>query len=608
MASSTSPMQELKKGPWKPEEDMILIEYVKKHGERDWNMVRKHSGLARCGKSCRLRWNNHLRPNLRKGPFSAEEEKLICELHSKIGNKWAQIATMLPGRTDNEIKNFWNTRIKRLARKGAPLYHADIGCPRQDLLNPYLQHLDLSPTTPTSHSLLFPPPPPSSSSQPQFCHYDDVLQNSMALYDAALENSRQQQQQEMIASFHRFKRHRSVPKLDDLCAASSPRGAPSVFSSRVFDILVAAGGRSVFMASSRQQPRTCTSPVAVATFLRLVSDRDANIPPPNPFSAMDLLSSAYTSDSDEGDGGGDGTSNVQPPYKKTNESVRMMESSSQAPEASQPLPVAAPTVSFTGSISDSNLPRDLSMALKHHKNGGSLSRLPERLSVSLNGHSNAVNTIMWSPTHSHLLASAGMDNTVCIWNAWSQDQKARVLNNHTAAETHVFEEDQVVGVVKFHPKNHNLFISGGSKGQLKLYDIRAGKVIHEYNRRLGPILDVEFINDAKQFVSSSDVSGSNISENSIIVWDVLRQVPLSNQVYVEAFTCPSIKSHPSDPNFIVQSNGNYIAIFSSTPPYRLDKYKRYEGHGVAGFPVKCSFSLNGDTIVSGSYDGPHLLL
>ncbi|CAM8900851.1 unnamed protein product [Rhodiola kirilowii] len=394
---------------------------------------------------------------------------------------------------------------------------------------------------------------------------------------------------------------------------------------------------------------------------------------------MDLLSSAYTSDSDEGDGGGDGTSNVQPPYKKTKYPHRnnhqnyttnfrpqsfpayrpnhapmpsflhepsvpgryvskreraMMESSSQAPEASQPLPVAAPSVSFTGSISDLNLPRDLSMALKHHKNGGSFSRLPERLSVPLNGHCKAVNTIQWSPTHSHLLASAGMDNTVCIWNAWSQDRKARVLNNHTAAvkdvkwsvqglsvlscgydctsrlvdiekgiETHVFEEDQVVGVVKFHPKNHNLFISGGSKGQLKLYDIRAGKVIHEYNRRLGPILDVEFINDAKQFVSSSDVSGSNISENSIIVWDVLRQVPLSNQVYVEAFTCPSIKSHPSDPNFIVQSNGNYIAIFSSTPPYRLDKYKRYEGHGVAGFPIKCSFSLNGDTIVSGSYDG-----
>ncbi|CAM8906293.1 unnamed protein product [Rhodiola kirilowii] len=352
----------------------------------------------------------------------------------------------------------------------------------------------------------------------------------------------------------------------------------------------------------------CSTSIRAWMFVAENPPPATNIPPPNPFSAMDLLSSAYTSDSDEGDGGGDGTSNLivrithrcRVSYMNLrflegtcrSESVRMMESSSQAPEASQPLPVAAPTVSFTGSISDSNLPRDLSMALKHHKNGGSLSRLPERLSVSLNGHSNAVNTIMWSPTHSHLLASAGMDNTVCIWNAWSQDQKARVLNNHTAAETHVFEEDQVVGVVKFHPKNHNLFISGGSKGQLKLYDIRAGKVIHEYNRRLGPILDVEFINDAKQFVSSSDVSGSNISENSIIVWDVLRQVPLSNQVYVEAFTCPSIKSHPSDPNFIVQSNGNYIAIFSSTPPYRLDKYKRYEGHGVAGFPVKCSFSLN----------------
>ncbi|CAM8947056.1 unnamed protein product [Rhodiola kirilowii] len=274
MASSTSPMQELKKGPWKPEEDMILIEYVKKHGERDWNMVRKHSGLARCGKSCRLRWNNHLRPNLRKGPFSAEEEKLICELHSKIGNKWAQIATMLPGRTDNEIKNFWNTRIKRLARKGAPLYHADIQCPRQDLLNPYLQHLDvqnnlssssqpastsssstlytnlqtqLSPTTPTSHSLLF--PPPSSSSQPQFCHYDDVLQNSMALYDAALENSRQQQQQEMIASFQRFKRHRSVPNLT-ISVPPVRHVALHPFSPLGFSTSSSPLGRSVSMASS----------------------------------------------------------------------------------------------------------------------------------------------------------------------------------------------------------------------------------------------------------------------------------------------------------------------------------------------------------------------
>ncbi|KAF2323698.1 hypothetical protein GH714_036640 [Hevea brasiliensis] len=116
----------LKKGPWTSAEDGILIEYVKKHGEGNWNAVQKHSGLSRCGKSCRLRWANHLRPNLKKGAFTQEEEQLIIELHAKMGNKWARMAAHLPGRTDNEIKNYWNTRIKRRQRAGLPLYPPEI--------------------------------------------------------------------------------------------------------------------------------------------------------------------------------------------------------------------------------------------------------------------------------------------------------------------------------------------------------------------------------------------------------------------------------------------------------------------------------------------------
>eukprot|EP00268_Persea_americana_P059503 TRINITY_DN7307_c1_g1_i1.p1 TRINITY_DN7307_c1_g1~~TRINITY_DN7307_c1_g1_i1.p1 ORF type:complete len:537 (-),score=115.32 TRINITY_DN7307_c1_g1_i1:466-2076(-) len=116
----------LKKGPWTSTEDAILVDYVKKHGEGNWNAVQKHSGLLRCGKSCRLRWANHLRPNLKKGAFTPEEERLIIELHAKMGNKWARMAAHLPGRTDNEIKNYWNTRIKRLQRAGLPLYPPDI--------------------------------------------------------------------------------------------------------------------------------------------------------------------------------------------------------------------------------------------------------------------------------------------------------------------------------------------------------------------------------------------------------------------------------------------------------------------------------------------------
>ncbi|KAL5804097.1 hypothetical protein ACOSQ3_030897 [Xanthoceras sorbifolium] len=117
---------QLKKGPWTAAEDAVLTEYVRKHGEGNWNAVQRNTGLARCGKSCRLRWANHLRPNLKKGAFSPDEERLIVELHAQLGNKWARMAAQLPGRTDNEIKNYWNTRVKRRHRQGLPLYPPEI--------------------------------------------------------------------------------------------------------------------------------------------------------------------------------------------------------------------------------------------------------------------------------------------------------------------------------------------------------------------------------------------------------------------------------------------------------------------------------------------------
>ncbi|XP_010522346.1 PREDICTED: transcription factor GAMYB-like isoform X2 [Tarenaya hassleriana] len=112
----------LKKGPWTAAEDALLTEYVRKHGEGNWNAVTKKTALVRCGKSCRLRWANHLRPDLKKGSFSPHEEAVILLLHSKLGNKWARMASQLPGRTDNEIKNYWNTRMKRRQRAGLPIY------------------------------------------------------------------------------------------------------------------------------------------------------------------------------------------------------------------------------------------------------------------------------------------------------------------------------------------------------------------------------------------------------------------------------------------------------------------------------------------------------
>ncbi|XP_058073147.1 transcription factor MYB41-like [Magnolia sinica] len=123
----------LKKGPWTPEEDQKLLDYIQKHGCGNWRTLPKNAGLSRCGKSCRLRWTNYLRPDIKRGRFSFEEEETIIQLHSILGNKWSAIAARLPGRTDNEIKNYWNTHIrKRLLRMGIdPVTHS----PRLDLLD-----------------------------------------------------------------------------------------------------------------------------------------------------------------------------------------------------------------------------------------------------------------------------------------------------------------------------------------------------------------------------------------------------------------------------------------------------------------------------------------
>ncbi|KAL7255791.1 hypothetical protein ACSBR1_009843 [Camellia fascicularis] len=189
-----SPQLAVKKGPWTTAEDAILIEYVRKHGEGNWNAVQKNCGLLRCGKSCRLRWANHLRPNLKKGAFTPEEEKTIIDLHARLGNKWARMANKLSGRTDNDIKNYWNTRVKRLQRAGLPIYPENISQrydqPQPQAPQPQLQQQQPPPRIPNSFSPSFSAllsslssPSPSfssllSSSAPSSSHYSNTKLNS----------------------------------------------------------------------------------------------------------------------------------------------------------------------------------------------------------------------------------------------------------------------------------------------------------------------------------------------------------------------------------------------------------------------------------------------
>uniref|UniRef100_A0A6M2ENF1 MYB family protein n=1 Tax=Populus davidiana TaxID=266767 RepID=A0A6M2ENF1_9ROSI len=129
------------KGAWSTEEDQKLIDYIQTHGEGCWRSIPEAAGLHRCGKSCRLRWINYLRPDIKRGNFGQDEEDLIIKLHALLGNRWSLIAGRLPGRTDNEVKNYWNSHLKK------KLINMGID-PKNHRLNQILPRLQAEPAAP----------------------------------------------------------------------------------------------------------------------------------------------------------------------------------------------------------------------------------------------------------------------------------------------------------------------------------------------------------------------------------------------------------------------------------------------------------------------------
>ncbi|XP_074852611.1 WD repeat-containing protein 25 isoform X2 [Carettochelys insculpta] len=259
--------------------------------------------------------------------------------------------------------------------------------------------------------------------------------------------------------------------------------------------------------------------------------------------------------------------------------------------------------------------------------------IPRNLVFQMSEHNGPVNKVQWCPIQvwSHMLLSTSMDKTFKIWNAvdtgsclktyschsgavrtaqWSScgrrilsggfDSMLHLTDVETGTQVFSSKNEFRVSTLKFHVSEPNLFVCGGFSPEVKAWDIRNCKVIKTYKAAVQQTLDVLFLPEGKEFLTSTDAVSRDSADRTIIAWDFHSAAKISNQIFHERYTCPSLTLHPRELAFVAQTNGNYMALFSTQRPYRINKKKRYEGHKVEGFAVGCEFSPDGALLVTGS--------
>ncbi|MCJ8737140.1 hypothetical protein PDJAM_G00020390 [Pangasius djambal] len=262
--------------------------------------------------------------------------------------------------------------------------------------------------------------------------------------------------------------------------------------------------------------------------------------------------------------------------------------------------------------------------------------LPRRVQHQLQAHQGPVNTVQWCPVPhlSHLLLSASMDKTFKVWDGAGSGRCLQTYSSHCGAvrdacwlpcgrrllsgsfdnTTSVtdLETSQVVARVDnqfkvtclaFQPSDPTVFLCGGFSSEVKAWDSRTCKMVRVYKAGIQQTLDILFLGDGKEFVTSSDVVSRDSADRTLIAWDFVTTAKISNQIFHERYTCPSLAMHPQEDSFVAQTNGNYIVLFSAQKPYRMNKRKRYEGHKVEGYAVQCEWSSDGTILATGSSTG-----
>lgn len=288
--------------------------------------------------------------------------------------------------------------------------------------------------------------------------------------------------------------------------------------------------------------------------------------------------------------------------------------------------------SSRSSIVSQYLSSTYSSATKHAK---LTSSLPHSFEViKSDKHTKPVLSLQWHVSDPRLLLSSSLDGSIKLWDVTKPPKciatyqfhqksaavrKACWLTSNTiisggydkmAVHSDV-ESFKVLSQLKHNgyvtaiacpPGDTNTVLTGDSERNILQWDLRTGKTIKQCKGAEGKVLDMIFLQNGKEFVTSTDMR-RNAFGRALSVWDYSGGVIVSQQLYVEPYTCPCLRVHPRDPVFLAQSNGNYIVFFSSTRPFKLNKYKRYEGHTVQGYDVGFDLSPDGTMVCSASSNG-----
>lgn len=248
-------------------------------------------------------------------------------------------------------------------------------------------------------------------------------------------------------------------------------------------------------------------------------------------------------------------------------------------------------------------------------------------------HTKPVLGLHWHPSDERLLLSCSLDGTVRLWDVlWQKGcvatyemqevpiKKVLWTTNTTmisagydncAFHTDV-ESGRILSKLKHnghvtalavHPQDTNILLTGNSKSELRRWDLRCSKQITEYRGAGGSILDILFLKGGDQFVASSDIERRSGCSQAMNVWDCDSGVVLASQLYFEPYSCPFLRLHPVESVFLAQSNANYLTVFSSKKPYKMNKFKRFEGHSLDGYSAGFDVSNDGSIICSANATG-----